>query len=335
MAKTGNFIEACRGVLRDALTTTWELYKIMVPVIIGVRVLIELDVIHWLAWPLKPVMALVGLPPVMGLAWATAMVNNIYAGIIVMLQLLPGAPLTAAQATVLAVLMLVAHGLPVELRIAQKTGARLPFQALSRVAGALLLGWILHTVYTATDTLQGPAAILMDPGAARQNPALSAWAWAQAKNLASIFLIILGLIGLMRLLNAMGVITLLNRLLRPLLNLLGVGERASTVTVIGLTLGISYGGGLIIREAREGRLPHKEAFFSLTLMGLCHSLVEDTLLLIMAGGHISGVLWGRLFFSLIAVGLLVRLARLLPRRITSRFFWVEPAKGEAATAEKV
>ena len=38
---------------------------------------------------------------------------------------------TTAQATVLATMMLIAHTLPVELRIAQKSGPRLLFQGIS------------------------------------------------------------------------------------------------------------------------------------------------------------------------------------------------------------
>ena len=35
----------------------------------------------------------------------------------------------------------------------------------------------------------------------------------------------------------------------------------------------------------------------MALMGLCHSLVEDTILMMLLGGHLSGILGGRVVFS--------------------------------------
>ena len=55
----------------------------------------------------------------------------------------------------------------------------------------------------------------------------------------------------MRILYAIKVIDLMNKILRPVLKLIGIGPKASAITVIGLTMGLSYGGGLIINEARD------------------------------------------------------------------------------------
>jgi len=309
-----------RDILRQAAVASLELFKVMVPIIIGVKILQELGLIGYLAWPLKPLMGLVGLPAEMGLVWATALVNNIYTGIIVLASLIQDHPLTGAQATVLAVLLLVGHGLPVECAIARKSGARFLFQCFSRLIGAFILAWLLHTIYDATGTLQSPATMLftVDPAG---DPSLLDWALGQAKNLASIFFIILGLLVIMRLLHAVGLIDLMNRLLRPVLKQIGIGPKASAITVIGLTMGLSYGGGLIIGEAKSGNVGREDVFYSLTLMGLCHSLIEDTLLLLLIGGHLSGILWGRLFFALIAMAVIVRIVRRLPEKFRNTYLW--------------
>ncbi len=39
------------------------------------------------------------------------------------------------------------------------------------------------------------------------------------------------------------------------------------------------------------------------------------------GGHLSGILWGRTVFSLVVVALLVKLLRTLPSRTFDRFFY--------------
>ena len=63
---------------KDATRISLDLFKIMVPVVIAVKILQELNLIGYLAAPLAPIMKLVGLPGEMGLVWATAPVNNIY-----------------------------------------------------------------------------------------------------------------------------------------------------------------------------------------------------------------------------------------------------------------
>lgn len=320
-------IDIIKQLIKDAVSATLELCKVMIPTLILVKILQELGLIEYLAWPLKPIMGLLGLPAEMGLVWATAIINNIYTGMVVLASLVGDTPLTSAQATILGLIMLIAHALPVEIAITRKSGARFPFQIFVRMAGALALGWLLNTIYTATGTLQEPATILFQvDAAASADPALLNWALGQAKNVGSVFFIIFALLTMMRILHATGIIELMNRLLRPILNLIGIGPKASAITVIGLTMGLSYGGGLIINEAKNGNVGKQDIFYSLTLMGLSHSLIEDTLLIMLIGGHISGILWARLLFSIIAMIGIVQIVRRLPKHIQNNYLWVEQSQ---------
>jgi hypothetical protein len=201
--------------------------------------------------------------------------------------------------------MLIAHNLPVELKVAEKCGTSLLSQGVLRVGGAFLCGWLMHLTFTSFDLLQDPNVIFWQPE--QQPGALDAWAWGQVRNLFSIFLIIFGLLLVMKAAKKIGLVNLLNRLLRPVLRAMGIGGSASTITVVGLSLGITYGSGLILHEVRQGGVDRRDLFFSVSLMGLSHALVEDTLLMLMLGAHLSGVLFGRLVFSLLLVTLLVRL----------------------------
>ena len=314
-------VRLAADIFRDAVSASLALFKIMVPVIIAVKILQELGLIQYLAWPLEPIMRLVGLPAEMGLVWASALINNIYTGMIVLVSLAGDTPITVAQATVIGVLMLVGHGLPVESAIADRSGARFCFQCLNRMLGAFILAWLLHTIYSATGTLTQPATLLFQTDQAASGASLTAWALDQTLNLLSIMGIILALLTMMRLLQAIGAIDLMNRVLRPLLRLIGIGPKASAITVIGLTMGLSYGGGLIISEARNGSLDKEDIFYSLTFMGLCHSLIEDTLLIMLIGGHLSGIFWGRLIFAVLAMAAIVQVVRRLPERTRSAFLW--------------
>jgi hypothetical protein len=322
-----------RGVvawLRDAAKTSYDLFKVMIPVIVVVRLLDELGAVTHLGIALAPVMRLVGLPGEMGLVWATALITNIYGGMVVFVQLIPrlADPLTVAQVTVLGTMILVAHGLPVECRICQKAGPRFRAMLLLRVLGALALGAILHQIYTHTGTLTGEAKVLWQPKGPA-SPAVVEWALGQLQTLGTIFLIILTLLLVMRLLKWAGVLTLMTWLLKPVLRVLGISRGAAPLAIIGMTLGLSYGGGLIIQEAKAGHLSKRDVFFSLALMSLCHSIIEDTLLLAALGAHHSGILWGRLVFALLVVFILVKLLRNTPEKTFDRWlFRADTAGGE-------
>tara|TARA_B100000780_G_C20737736_1_gene293057 strand:+ start:110 stop:373 length:264 start_codon:yes stop_codon:yes gene_type:complete len=80
---------------------------------------------------------------------------------------------------------------------------------------------------------------------------------------------------------------------------MGIGKEASTITLVGITLGLSFGGGLLIKEAHAGHVSKKDVFTSLVFLGFCHSLIENTLLVILLGAHVSGILWFRLVFAFV------------------------------------
>ena len=300
-----NILEETKGILRRSGRISLELYKIMIPIIIAVKIMQELGLIAWLALPLAPVMHVVGLPPEMGLVWATAMINNIYGSMIVFVSLAGQHDLSVAQVTVLCTMILVAHGLPVELQIARKSGPRIGFQALLRIGGALLLGWLLSRIYAWGGWLQDANVILWQPQP--ESEGLLAWGLGQVRNLAMIFVIIVALSSVMRVFTAIGLTGLCVRLLAPVLRVLGIGPEAGTLTIVGMVMGLAYGGGMIMHEAHSGKVEAKDIFYSLSLMGLSHSVFEDTLLMVVLGGHVSGLLWARVIFTLIVVALLVRM----------------------------
>jgi hypothetical protein len=257
------------------------------------------------------------------------MVNNLYSGIIVFLSLADSLHLNVAQVTVLSTVMLVAHALPIEVKIAQSAGTRFVFQALIRIGGGFVLGWALHMMYWLSGTLQEANTIFWQ-GEAPVQPSLPEWALGQVKNLILIFVIIFVLVALMRIMHRLRIVDGLIWLLRPVLRFLGIGREAATLTIIGMVLGLTYGGGLIIQESKSGNVQAQDVFSSLTLMGLTHSLIEDTVLFSLLGAHLSGILWARLLFSLLAVALLVRLIPRLPGSFVHRFLFAGQTRDAVA-----
>ena len=281
----------------EVIVVSWPLFKLMVPIILIVKVLEEVGGIALLGQWLGPLMALVGLPQEMGLVWAATIATNMYAGMIVLYSFAGESNLTVAQMTVLSGLLLMAHGLPIEVRIAQLAGMRMRAAIITRMFGAFAFAWLLHAFYDQTQWLQEPAQMVWQPEPIADG--LNHWLLSQLKALAMIQIIIIVLLTFLKILRVIGVEKIIQWLLHPILKLMGIGKEATTITLVGITLGLSFGGGLLIKEAHAGHVSKKDVFSSLVLLGFCHSLIEDTLLVVLLGAHLSGVLWFRLVFAFI------------------------------------
>lgn len=304
---------------KETIDTALPLFKIMIPVSIIVKLLDLVGGVTFIGRLIAPVMNIVGLPGEMGLVWASAMITNIYGGLIVFITVAEDVVLTTADVTILTSMILVAHSLVVEVTIAKKAGVRVWFTLLLRIGGALLFGFLLHYFFVVTQILQNPAVIVWQPEP--KNASLLSWIGGQLQNYVLIFTVIFLLLFLMKVLKKYGLLDQINTFLEPGLEKIGMSKHAAPLTIIGLTLGISYGGGLIIKQARSGMLSAKDAFLSVSLMGLSHSLIEDTLLMLTMGGSLIGILFGRVFFTIFIMLILIRVLKRLKKDQFNRYLY--------------
>lgn len=295
------------------------LFKIMIPVSIIVKLLQEFNLISYIGDVLSPVMKLVGLPGEMGLVWATTMIANIYGGIIAFFSLHQTIQINVAQMTILTTMMLVAHTFPVELTIARKAGVKLVPLFIIRFGCAFLLGMILNLIYTHGGFLQQKLVIGWKPSEP-VDPSLKYWIIDQLKNYGMIYIIILSLVTLIKLLTELGLIKVMIRTLKPIMSVLGIGENIIPVSIIGLTLGVAYGGALIIKESQQHPMNRRDIFYSFVLMGLCHSIIEDSIVMISIGGNYTGVIIARVLFAFLMTLLVVKLTSKLTEAQMYKYF---------------
>jgi spore maturation protein SpmB len=298
----------------DSYVTAVELLKVTIPAIILTKILEELGLIVYIGRLLDPVMGLMGLPGEVALVWATAILTTPYGAIGVYAALAPTLNLTVANVTVLASIMLIAHSLPVELSITKKAGAGIMPMGLIRILGGLLYGMLLNAVCSAAGVWQDTPIMLFRAGPQEQS--LGQWILGQSFNILMICVVIFLVLLVMRILKALGLLRLLEYLLKPLLPLFGMSHRAAPVTVVGMILGIAYGGALIIKETTTGKMHSREVFNSLALMSLSHGLIEDTLVMMALGAKLGGILWGRLLFSLLFIYIMVKILAYVRERKT-------------------
>jgi hypothetical protein len=308
-----------RELFRDTLQTVWVMFRIMIPVSIGVKILQETGAIEYIGIALAPLMRLVGLPGEMGLVWGTGIITNLFGGIMAYINIAPDFHLTVAQTTVLCLMMLVAHTFPIELQIARKAGVRLITMFIFRFVFAFLMGLILYWIYSGLNIFNEPSVITWKPNVVSDN-SIQTWVLGELKNYAVIFLIIFALLLVMKILKVLGIIDLIARGLSPFLKFLGIGSEVTSIAIIGLTLGVVYGGALIINESRTKKIDKRDIFYCLLLMGLCHSLVEDTILMLALGSDISGVLVFRIIISLLIIWAVVKITRRFPDSVFKKYF---------------
>jgi spore maturation protein SpmB len=225
---------------------------------------------------------------------------------------------SVSQVTVLSSIILIAHAFPIELRIAQKAGIRIWFMFILRFFCAIILGFILNFIFNTFNLYKGQAVILLNPRV--QNNSIIDWLIREIRIYSMIFLIIFILLSIIKFLEKTGFIKKLNSFLEPGLKIIGLSKDAAPVSIIGTTLGISYGGGLIINESKNKNLSKKDIFLSLSMMGLTHSIIEDTLLMLTIGAALSGILFGRIFFTIIIMILLIKLINFIPKSFFNKYF---------------
>ena len=298
-------IKKTQDIVKNIFEITYELFRIMIPTLIIVKILQELGFVDILNNLLSPLMFLVGLPEEIGIVVTTTILTSPYTGLAVLAGLPLENGLTSAQASVLGLLILFAHSLPIEALICRRAGVRIRATIFVRLILGFLFCVMLHQFLNATNLLSSQATIIIP--FSEPSPILLDWVFNQIKTLFIIFIIIVLIVILIEIFKYIGIQRLIELSLKPFLNLIGVGERASTIAVVGVTLGIGFGGGLLIQEVKSGKIKYKDVFGVITLIGMLHSVIEDTGLVSLMGANIFITLLLRCILTLLCVYLILKI----------------------------
>lgn len=297
------------------LSRSWRMFltvaKVMLPVLVAVQLGQELGLVDMVGRAIAPAMALMHLPPEAGIIWAATVLTGIYGGIASLSGLSPSLDLTAAQVSALCAMMLFSHAIPVEQAIVRRAGAAFSTTAALRIGAAIFYGaavsWICHL----TGTLSEPMSFEWLRGssvlASQTDSGWLAWVLSTAFSLALTLAVIIVLVLLLDALDKLGITRRITSATMPLLRMSGLAPEVAPVTTVGVLLGLTYGGALIIEEAKKQNFSPRTRFLALSWLSLSHSLIEDTLLMLALGADIWVVLVGRVLLTLAIVAALARL----------------------------
>ncbi|WP_460931478.1 nucleoside recognition domain-containing protein [Shinella zoogloeoides] len=321
------FLTSALRKTRETLDIYWVLVRITVPIALLTELLSRMGVIEAITPAFAPVMNLVGLPPELGLAWLTGVLIGIWGAVPLIFTLVPLSSLSVADVTIFSALILFAHALPIEQKIIQQAGPDMIVTTILRLAGGLLYGFLLHQIFSVTGWLSEPVDPAWIPISA--TPDWIEYLWGLAETMVWMFIILVTLSWGLDILKATGILGLLMKALSPVLRLAGIRGEAEHLTAVGLFLGISYGAGLLIREAQSGAVSPRQIFLSCVFMGFAHSVIEDTLIVLALGADIYSVLAGRVVFAVVATAVIAALlSNLSDRTFFTRMFRRNPIRAE-------
>lgn len=281
--------------VRPSVKTTLWLLKIMIPISLAVRLMQYYGVIAWLAQFLNPIFQYMGLPGASAIAFLTAASVTTYAGLAVMLSM----ELTLREGTILALMALLCHALPLECAVVKRVGSNPWKMAVLRIVAAFAAAFYLNWVLPAM-----PQPFVVHPvmaGDVSVWTVLTEWALSSVKLSLMIFTIIYSLMVLQRLLEAYGVMRKLVRPLRPVMLFFGLPENASYLWLVGNVLGISYGSAAMVDLEESGQISREEANEVNYHLILNHSMLEDTMVYASCGVSVFWILSTRMLFAFLLV----------------------------------
>lgn len=307
-------------VRRDIVTVSVGLFRIMIPTLIAVKIAQELGFDDVLVLLFEPLMSAMSLPASMAVILVTTLLTNPYAGIIVATTIPEIADLSVGQMSILGLFMLFTHGLPLEAMVSRRVGVQLWVVLLLRILTAFLSAICLAELFALTGWYSAPASFdLLSIAALQTNDSLGAWLLSQIAAIAVIQFVIIVLVALLELLHLLGVERFMTWLLSPVLRMMGIGDRASTIAIVGVTLGLSFGSGLLMKDVGTGTIKKRDVFGVVCFVNLMHSVVEDTAVVMILGPSLFILLVVRLVISVIITMAIMALARRVPDALWRRY----------------
>lgn len=254
--------------------------KIIVPISLCTAIIDWSGLLGRLDFLLKPLMGWLDLPPPAALPLIIGMLSSVYGGIAAMIVF----PFSTAQMTLMAVFIMTAHALIQEGIIQGQSGIHPLKVTLVRVGAAvvtvlLMAPWVGSSTTMPTVT-EGLLAVSPAFGEMIRH-----WAWTTFRLTAKIFFIIMALLTLLELLKAFGWIHPFVRALGPFLRVMGLDRKVGFLWMTAVIFGLSYGGAIIVEEAKSGHLSREDLELLHLSIGTNHSMVEDPPLFLPLGIH--------------------------------------------------
>jgi spore maturation protein SpmB len=291
----GNRLLHCVKIsLPQGMKTALWLLKLTIPVSFAVFLLDFFGILNVIAGWVAPLFKLIGLSGQASIVLITSFFTNIYSVIAVMTTLGTG----HREGTILAVMCLISHALIVETTIQKRTGSR-PWRMIAiRLSSSFIAAWLLNLILPAEPAILSEN-LLRETKAF--SPVLMNWLADMAVTTVKIVILVNLLLILQRILHEFGLIKWILMPFIPFLRLMGLSANTGFLWMVAYTLGLSYGGAIMISESEEGKLSREDADLLNHHIAISHSQLEDPLLFVAIGYPMFILIWPRILLAIVSV----------------------------------
>ncbi len=273
-----------KQTLKTSLHSAWIILKLVIPIYIIADILYFYNTLSYISFLIEPFTSFIGLPTETSLAIISGMFLNLYAAVAFAAPL----DLTPHQWTTLAIFLGICHSLVVESVIMKKIGIPNIYSYSLRFFGGLFVAYLVFLM---------PSS------------------WFKATLSESVFekityetfeLLIYGSIS-----NAIALsvkiiflITILIFIMDFIKSRKFIQQSSKNISKgfsigVGVILGITYGAGILIKEAQGDNIKKNDLFFIATFLMICHAIIEDTLLFVIFGADFTMVILIRTISAII------------------------------------
>lgn len=282
--------------LRQGLSVTWMLSKIMFPVTIIVTILQHTPILPWFIKLIAPVMKLIGLPGEAAMPLVLGNFLNLYAAIGAIVSF----DFTVKEVFIMAIMLSFSHNLIVESAVATRVGVSWWIIITVRVGLALVSAFLINIFWNGGSE-QAQYGLI-----SANDVVLNGWGEILLHGLTTatiavlqLALIIFPLMIATQYFREKGWLEKLSKAFAPFTRFLGMKENTSFTLVTGLTIGLAIGAGVMIQAVKEDNVSHKDMVLALIFLVSCHAVVEDTVVFIPLGIPVWPLLVIRVFAAVI------------------------------------
>lgn len=261
-----------RDTLNTSLKTSWIIIKLIIPIYILADILYYYNLLVYVSFLFEPVTSMLDLPSEAALSIISGMFLNLYAAVAFAAPL----DLSSKEWTILAIYLGICHSLVVEGVIMKRLGISNIYSYFLRIISGLTVAFLVTIIpdgYFA-DT------VINNSFEAKKYSGFYDLITSSISNAfiltIKIMLLIIGLIFVMDYIKSRDFI---KRSIKNVSKGFSLG--------VGVFLGITYGAGILIKEADSTNLTKADIFYIGTFLMICHAIIEDTLLFVIFGADFT------------------------------------------------
>lgn len=282
-----------KKTLDTSIKSAWLVLKLIIPLYILSDLLLYFELLPYISFIFEPITDVLDLPKEAALGIAAGMLFNLYAGIAFLAPL----DLDAYQWTVLATFLGVAHSLIIENTIMKKIGIPHLYSLVLRVGMAFVA--TIPLTYMPKDFFTEVESSTTE---------ITKVAYSSVVELLQGSLYNASILSI-KVIVLVTVIIFLMDFLKSTKQMQEYQKKVNTTfsIIAGLILGIIYGAGILINEAKSGNLSKVDIFYIATFLMICHSVIEDVLLFVIFGANGFVVVGIRVGMAIVFSYLLVQI----------------------------